>query len=193
MTTKNRTKARKSSVDVIAKLSTDEKGEPHNQIHADGGLLTGAALVGGAKLIYEVGKDLYVRLKKGKRVFCQVIDSCYHAAQKQHRVRIRIASAYLHGIYIESISSEAIKHSSIQIFSIHIPPKISMSNVPQLPITFPVHLSPSDSLDFEISFPEITDLVSTKNEGLQLIFRYVLLDKLGDQEESIETIRLRWS
>jgi hypothetical protein len=178
------------------KSSQSSDIESQTDVSADGGFLTGPVLVGGAKLTWEVGKDLYARLKPDKKFFCQVIDSSYK--NKHHLVKVRIASACVHGIYIESIHADAIKPRSLEIFGGNADvgrmgfgggKKFSESQLVKLPYL----LEPNGALDVILRFPEVNDSKVTSENGLEMRVCYCVLDKLGGNEENKWETRLRWS
>jgi hypothetical protein len=179
------------------KKSQDQhiESQSEDSVIADGGIITGPALFGGAKLAYDIGKDLYFRFKSDKKVFCQLISSSYK--DENHFLKIRIASACVHGIYVESIQADKIKPSSLEIFrgNANDPGMLggkklfSDSDIVKLPCL----LEPSGVLDLILRFPEINNREVSEKNGIEMKFVYCVLDKLGDNEEYKFETRLRWS
>jgi len=172
--------------------SDDERVQ---EVRNDGGLLTGAVLVGGTRLLYEAGKDLYSRFKPEKKLFIQLLDSKY--LDKHHVITARFASAHIHGIYIESVFVKNGQPKDIKCFRKNPSEGFSFSmdvfDSEQWAVSYPYLIPPSGTLDVHIKLPEQTESKITKDNGTDLVCTFSLIDKLGDPETASIPIRLRWA
>ena len=167
------------------------QGEADVNVRGDAGLVSGAVLIGGATLLYDIGKDFFSRSKPGKKIFLQVVDSSY--ADQEHRLKVRVASTYVHGIYVEAISSHAVKGKTLQVSRERQRDIGIGSRNDESRNVFPLYLAPSAAIDLLISFEEIGDYSVVQNRGMHMKLLISALDKLGDPEEYEEPVRLRWS
>lgn len=176
-------------------MSEAKDGEGAQEIRNDGGLITGAALVGGAKLAYEAGKDVYAWLKTDKELFIQLLDSRY--LEKHHVITARFASACAHSLHIEAVSLKDGKPMDIEVFGIHSGDKFgfgaALFDSKDRALGFPVLVRPGAALDVQIKIPEQTDAKVTRDNGLHLVCTFSPVDKLGAPEMVSTPIRLRWA
>ncbi|MDO8907981.1 MAG: hypothetical protein Q7W55_05705 [Pseudohongiella sp.] len=176
---------------------TENKKDDANavDIRNDGGLITGAALVGGTKLVYDAGKDLYAWLKPEKKIFIQIVDSIY--SEKHHLIRARVASAHVHGVHIESIQLKEKNPAHINVYQIYAGDNVGYGNrqvdSEDRILGFPHLIAPSGWLDIYLKVPEQTDARVVKENGVNLICKFAPIDRLGDVETVPFTVRLRWA
>lgn len=173
----------------------DNKDEHAGEVRNDGGLFTGAALVGGTKLVYDIGKDIYSRFKPEKKLFLQLLNSQY--LNKHHVITARFASAHIHSIHIESVYIKGGSPRDIQGFRIYPSDGLGFGtealDSEERVVQYPFLLQPSGTLDIHIKIPEMTETKVIKEGGTDLICTFSLIDKLGDLESTSSPVRLRWA
>lgn len=169
-----------------------EQNEDDNQyIYKNEVILTSVALVGGAKLAYDMSKDAFSWFKSDKKVFIQLLKSEY--IEKCHLLQIKLASAHIHSIYIEGLSLVGNKGTNIEVFHYNSKRPIGHgASMGDELISYPYLLIPGDSIDLSIKISKITDKKIRKENGVKLKCLYSEIDCLG-KSKSIETeIRLQW-
>lgn len=173
----------------------NNEGVYEQEIRNDGGLITGAALVGGTKLAYEAGKDLYTWLKPEQKIFVQLLSSASY--ERDHLVKARFASAYVQAIYINSVSLKKQKPGELQMYKIYASDGYGYGDYrfdgEERLVTFPYLLSPGGVLDVYLKIPEQTDPKVIKAGGTHLVCEYSALDRLGDGESLSVPVRLCWA
>jgi len=149
------------------------------QAVVDGGLITGPALVGGATLLYSVGKDVVSYFKPEKKIFVQIVSSGY-AEDDTHLIRIRVASMHVHGIVIEKIEAASVdlrvlKHRDSFDFGGRPPPE---------PLKFPHVLPPSGFVDLLLQFPKTLNAKIWQKGAIELSVSHIALDKPAKRDEA---------
>jgi len=153
-------------------------------------LLTGTALVGGAKLAYDVSKEVYSRFKSEEKLFIQLLSSKY--IDESHLLEVRLASAHIHGVHIETLSLSGKNHSGIEVYYTQEKKIAALEKEDAKYFSYPHLLIPGDSVDVYIKIPRVEDKKAVKNNGVKLACSYSSIDCLG-KTKSLETdIRLKW-
>lgn len=173
---------------------SDTEDQDKNTIRNDGGILTGPALVSGAKLVYEVAKGVYLSAKTDKPILMQLLSSSYSdrtgKKEGRHHIVIRLSSAHLHSTVIESIY---IKDAPKESASVEIIPGPRILGDEEMDYRFscPFILYPNDWIDILVTVPTIR-LSNTRDNGTHLICDFAPIDKLGDTLEVSMPVRLYW-
>ncbi|MBN7820775.1 hypothetical protein [Bowmanella yangjiangensis] len=162
----------------------------HDELKGEAIFFTGAALVGGTKLVYDVGKDLYTRFKAKEKLFVQLIGS--HFEDGCHVIRCRVANAYMHGISIAGVDIVDIHEEDFVVMAHNPIREIGFSSNIDTPAQFPIMLVPVSSCDWLININEITHQGIRKIRGIELVVRYATIDSLSDFQEIRQKVRLQW-
>lgn len=154
-------------------------------------VLTGAVLVGGAKLIYEAGKDIAAHVKSGDEIFLQLLGSDWR--DDKHIVLLRIASSHVHSTYIESFVIG--KKERVPVFEDK-EPRMGIKGANDVensePLPLPHLLVPGTSIDLRLEFGTVTNKQSKKKGGTTLTCTFWPLDKLDAPKTIKANVRLIW-
>lgn len=163
----------------------------HQELRGEAIFFTGAALVGGTKLVYDVGKDLYAHFKAKEKLFVQLIGS--HFEDGCHVILCRLANAYMHGISIAGVDIVDIHEDDFAVMAHKPIREIGFSSNIDTPAQFPIMLAPVSSCDWRINVNEITHQGIRKIRGIELVIQYSPIDSLSDFERVCQKVRLEWA
>lgn len=177
--------------------NTDRESEDQTMV-LDGWLVTGPALYGGAKLLYQVGKDTAQYLKSTQKLFIQVVESNIVKTREVQQLLLRIASTHIHGIRLNSFNIEGLQKHKLSISktktdgSDNVMGFDTRADSTQFRIDFPFSLRPNQTLDLKIEFAAITDTKIIRNTGINLICNYCIMDSLKSNQITSRAVQLFW-
>ncbi|WP_064792481.1 hypothetical protein [Shewanella woodyi] len=156
---------------------------------------TGAALIGGTKLAYDVGKDIASKLKINDKIFIQLANSCF--TEGKHLIRLHIANAYVHGLSIESVDIVDLNQEDFSVYThsdidaAGFMGQVSYSKE-SCRTSFPFILEPASNIDLYLKITKIEYEGIKSKRGVELVVNYCALDCLDSNSESKVKVRLFW-
>tara|TARA_R110001583_G_C5498413_1_gene395497 strand:+ start:73 stop:594 length:522 start_codon:yes stop_codon:yes gene_type:complete len=168
--------------------------DTNKEVKNEAVFFTGAALIGGSKLAYDIGKDVLTRFKSKEKIFVQLIDSCF--LENYHLITANFANAFVHGVCIESIEIAGIDANNFKVFDKDKSEVTGFNDYTSYfgeeYIHIPIRLPPAEANGLFIRINKIEDEAILKKGGVELIIRYASIDSLEKTSEIKTNVRLRW-